>query len=257
VSDVDGAEVEELRRLVALSCRILARTGCVREITGHVSARIPGTDEVVVRCRPPQDPGVEFTVAADIKRVSLDATNAHLDGGYALPGEWAIHTELYRSRPEIGSVVHGHPRSSLLCGVMDLPLRPIVGAYDPGMLDLVVRGVPVYERAVLISTVELGRQVADLMGDSDACMLRGHGVVTVGASVQDSTVRAIKLEALADLVLRIHAVPGAEAIELDDRDIKEVGGFVSSRNAAQLYADWTFDHYRHALGDRADVTRRN
>jgi ribulose-5-phosphate 4-epimerase/fuculose-1-phosphate aldolase len=257
VNDIGDTEVEELRRLVALSCRILAWTGCVREITGHVSARVPGTDDVVVRCRPPQDPGVEFTVAEDIKRVPLDATNADLDGGYALPGEWAIHTELYRARPEIGSVVHGHPRSSLLCGVMNLPFRPIVGAYDPGVLDLAVRGVPVFPRSVLISTVELGGQIVDLMGDTDACMLRGHGVVTVGATVQDATVRAIKLETLADLTLRIHAVPAAAAVDLDDQDIKEVGEFVSSRNAAQLYANWTFDHYRHALGGRADVLRRN
>lgn len=254
MSEID--EVEALRARVALSCRILAHTGCVREITGHVSARVPGTDDVVVRCRPPQDPGVEFTVVDDIRRVPLDATNADLDGGYALPGEWAIHTELYRSRPDVGSVVHGHPRSSLLCGVLDLPLRPIVGAYDPGMLDLAVRGVPVFPRAVLISTAELGSDVVDVMGDTDACLLRGHGVVAVGPTVQESTVRAIKLEGLADLTLRTHAVLDAEPIELDDRDIDEVGRFVSSRNAAQLYANWTFDHYRHALGARADVFRR-
>lgn len=257
MSEIDDAEVEELRGIVALSCRILALTGCVREITGHVSARIPGTDEVVVRCRPPQDPGVEFTAVDDIKRVSLAATNADLDDGYALPGEWAIHTELYRARPEIGAVVHGHPRSSLLCGVLDLPLRPIVGAYDPGMLDLAVRGVPTYPRSILISSVELGREVVDVMGDTDACMLRGHGVVAVGETVQDATVRAIKLEGLADLTLRTHAVRDTELIELDDPDIEEVGRFVSSRNAAQLYANWTFDHYRHALGARADVSRRN
>lgn len=252
MTDVD--EVEELRRLVALSCRILAWTGCVREITGHVSARIPGTDEFFVRCRPPQDPGVEFTVADDIKRVSLETTNADVGGGYILPGEWPIHTELYRARPDVGSVVHGHPRSSLLCGVMDLPLRPIVGAYDPGMLDLAVRGVPVFPSSVLISTVELGQQVAGLMAGTDACMLRGHGVVAVGATVQEATVRAIRLEALADLTLRTHAVAG-EPIELDDQEIKEVGGFVSS--GVQRYAIWVFDHYRLALRERADVLRRN
>ena len=53
-------DIEAMRADLALSCRILAETGCVREITGHVSARIPGTDDILVRCRPLQDPGVSF-----------------------------------------------------------------------------------------------------------------------------------------------------------------------------------------------------
>jgi ribulose-5-phosphate 4-epimerase/fuculose-1-phosphate aldolase len=91
--------VDELRSLVALSRRILAATGCVREITGHVSARVPGTGTVLVRCRPRQDPGVAFTVADDVKAVDLGATDVDLPEGYALPGEWPIHSELYRRRP--------------------------------------------------------------------------------------------------------------------------------------------------------------
>jgi ribulose-5-phosphate 4-epimerase/fuculose-1-phosphate aldolase len=198
---------------------------------------------------------VEFTIVGDIKRVPLDATSDDLDSGYILPGEWPIHSELYRARPDVGAVVHGHPRSSLLCGVMNLPLRPIVGAYDPGMLDLAVRGVPVYPSSVLISTVELGQQVARRMVGADACMLRGHGVAVAGVNVQDATVRTIRLEGLADLTLRTNSVLGAEPIELDDEEIKEVGGYVS--NSIQRYASWVFDYYRHVLGDRADVSRRN
>lgn len=249
-------DVDELRTLVAQSCRILASTGCVREITGHVSARVPGTDRFLVRCRPPQDPGVEFTVVDDIKLVDLETTNADLDGGYALPGEWAIHTELYRARPDIGAVVHGHPRASLLCGVLDLPLQPVIGAYDPGAMELAVRGVPVYPRAVLISDRELGGALAAAMGEADACLLRGHGVVAVGEDVQQATVRAIKLETLADLTLGLHNVAGAEPILLSPEDRAEVAEFVSSRNAARTYAQWTWDFYLRSLS-AADVTRRD
>ncbi|MGD9985547.1 class II aldolase/adducin family protein [Pseudonocardia sp.] len=257
IGPADAGDVDELRVLLALSCRILALTGCVREITGHVSARIPGTDEFLVRCRPPQDPGVEFTVADDIHRVGLDATNADLAGGYALPGEWAIHTELYRARPEIGSVVHGHPRSSLLCGILGLPMRPIVGAYDPGAMDIAVDGLPIYPRAVLISDVALGKELAATMGESRACLLRGHGVVTVGDDVRDATVRAVKVETLADLTLRLHAVSPEPPAPLPAADVDEVAGFVSSRGAAATYARWTWDYYTHALGPRADVDRRS
>jgi ribulose-5-phosphate 4-epimerase/fuculose-1-phosphate aldolase len=250
------SEWDELRADVALACRILAETGCVREITGHVSARAPGAAKILVRCRPPHDPGVRFTVADDIKLVDIDATNADLDGGYALPGEWAIHTEIYRARPDVGSVVHAHPPASLSCGILNLPLLPVIGAYDPGAMELAVRGVPVFPRAVLISDPELGRALAGTLGDLDACLLRGHGSVAVGADLQQATIRAIKLETLAELTLRLRAVPGAPPTLLSDEDIKEVSSFITSRNAAAAYARWTWDHYRLLLGEAADVTRK-
>jgi ribulose-5-phosphate 4-epimerase/fuculose-1-phosphate aldolase len=250
------SEWDQLRADVALACRILAETGCVREITGHVSARVPGTGKILVRCRPPQDPGVRFTVADDIKLVDIEATNADLDGGYALPGEWAIHAEIYRARPDVGSVVHAHPPASLSCGILNLPLLPVIGAYDPGAMELAVRGVPVFPRAVLISGPELGRALAATLGDLDACLLRGHGSVTVGDDLQQATVRAIKLETLAELTLSLRAVPGAAPTLLSDEDIKEVSAFITSRNAAATYAHWTWDHYRLLLGQAADVTRR-
>ena len=38
----------ELKQTVALACRILAMQGLVKETTGHVSARVPGTDRITV-----------------------------------------------------------------------------------------------------------------------------------------------------------------------------------------------------------------
>jgi len=127
-------DIEDMRAELALSCRILADTGCVREITGHVSARIPGTDDILVRCRPLQDPGVSFTTPDDILRVGLDATNDDLPPSHRLPGEFAIHTALYRARADIGAVVHGHPRASLLCGVLAQTPEQLRGALWPAGL---------------------------------------------------------------------------------------------------------------------------
>ncbi len=252
----DSADIQALRESVALSCRILAATGCVREITGHVSMRVPDSDMFLVRCRPPHDPGVQFTIADDIHIVDLESTNTDLPGGYALPGEWPIHTEIYRKRPDVGAVVHGHPRSSLLVGILGLPLTPTIGAYDPGAMELAVRGVPIYERAVLIDRPERGGELAAAMDDKDVCLLRGHGVVAVGATLQEATVRAIKLETLADLTLSTYAIPGAEPAVLTQADAEDVSGFVNSRKAALTYAEWTWDYYRHSLGSAADVSVR-
>jgi ribulose-5-phosphate 4-epimerase/fuculose-1-phosphate aldolase len=243
-----ATSLDELRRQLALSCRILAATGCVREITGHVSARIPDSDMIMVRCRPLNDPGVEFTTVDDIHAVGIDATNDDLPPTHRLPGEFAIHSEIYRRRSNVGAVAHGHPEASLLCGVLDLPLVPMVGAYDPFAMSLAVSGIPRYPRAVLISTRELGTDVADVMKDTHACLLLGHGVVTTGEDIVEATVRAIKLETLADLTMRSHAA-GRAPRPISDEDIAGVHEFLDSSKAARTFAQWTWDFYVHSLGD--------
>ena len=43
----------------------------------------------------------------------------------------------------------------------------------------------------------------DVMGDNDICIMRGHGVVVCGKSVEDATIKAIKLDALAEMNLEL------------------------------------------------------
>jgi ribulose-5-phosphate 4-epimerase/fuculose-1-phosphate aldolase len=246
--------VHQLRRQLALSCRILAAAGCVREITGHVSARIPDSEDIFVRCRRPEDPGVQFTTVDDIRRVSLDATNDDLTEDYSLPGEFAIHTEIYRSRPDVGAVVHGHPESSLLCGIANLELKPLFGAYDPAAMQLGIEGVPVYPRSVLISTRPLGQDLAAQLGHHSVALLKGHGIVAVGQDIAQATVNAIKLETLSDLTLKAHAVAGPDGpCAITEEDRAEVSGFVSRAGAAHTYARWTWDFYARRLEGAADV----
>jgi ribulose-5-phosphate 4-epimerase/fuculose-1-phosphate aldolase len=240
-------DIEAMRADLALSCRILAETGCVREITGHVSARIPGTDHILVRCRPLQDPGVSFTTPDDILRVGLDATNDDLPPSHRLPGEFAIHTALYRARTDIGAVVHGHPRASLLCGVLGLPLRPVIGAYDPAAMDLAVKGVAQFPRAVLISTPSLGDDMVGAMGASNAALLIGHGVVTTGDEIVEATIRAVKLETLCDLILTAHMARPGGAPALPAADVEAVADFVDRSGAVKTFARWTWDYYARSL----------
>ena len=63
---------EELRQKIMLTCRILAMEGMADRITGHVSARIAGTDEMWIRCRSPEEEGVRYTTIDAIRRVNFD-----------------------------------------------------------------------------------------------------------------------------------------------------------------------------------------
>jgi ribulose-5-phosphate 4-epimerase/fuculose-1-phosphate aldolase len=237
--------IDELKQQIVEACHILAATECVREIVGHVSVRLPGTDEMLVRCRRPDDPGVEFTELVDIKRVAFDGTSSELTGGYMLQGEFSIHSEIYRKRPDVNAIVHGHPRASLLCGILDLPFDPIVGAYDTWALEVTLKGVSVFPRGILISTPELGQELADLMGDADVVLLQGHGVVTVGPDVPVAVVRAIKLETMAEILMQAYTAGGPPKVLSNEDVVEKMDHW---RPNAPTYARWIWDFYRRKLG---------
>lgn len=52
-----NAELDEVREKVAPACRILGIMGLVDEITGPVSVRLPGRDEMLTRCRGDSEEG--------------------------------------------------------------------------------------------------------------------------------------------------------------------------------------------------------
>ncbi|WP_345638188.1 class II aldolase/adducin family protein [Rugosimonospora acidiphila] len=193
---------QELYEQVATASRILGTAGLARETTGHVSARV-GDGRMLLRCRLESEPGLRFTRTA-IAEVDFDPDPTDPPGSMRLPIERHIHGQLLRLRPDAGAVVHVHPWSNWLAGIAEIPLRPVMGAFDPGAMAIAVNPPPIYPHSWLISSAERGAQLAEFMAGHDACVLRGHGVVTVGATVQEATVRAIRLQTIAAASVAAH-----------------------------------------------------
>src|ERR1700689_1862750 len=79
------------------------------DYSGHVSARLPGTDRVLIPGRDASRAGI---TVADILVVDPDGKT--LEGKGPPPTETAIHTGVYRARPDVQVVGHGHPPMSTL-----------------------------------------------------------------------------------------------------------------------------------------------
>ena len=215
---------DDLRHKVALSCRILAMTGLMKDVLGHVSVRIPDApEEMLIRCRGREESGLLFTEDDDIRRSDFSGTSSDLAGQYMLPGELPIHGESLRLRPEVGCVIHAHPPAALLCGLAGIEFRPMLGAYDGGFsLRLALDGIPEYPRSVLISRPDLAVELISFMGSRSVCLMRGHGVTVVGATVEDATVRAIQFEALCRITWQL-AVAGKTPHQVPPPDVAEFG----------------------------------
>lgn len=214
-------DMTEIRSDVAMACRVLVKHHLAHDIIGHVSARTaPGAQELWIRCRSLDEGGLARTTAQAIRRIDL---RGERDPGYGfdLPLELPIHGAILAARANLGAVVHAHPLHSVLCSVADVPLRRVYGAYDDDGLLLVNDGIARYARSRLVSTWELGVELAETLGDKGACLLRGHGIVTVGATVGEAMLRALRLERLCSFAWQLHLAGMASTIPaISDEDLR-------------------------------------
>jgi ribulose-5-phosphate 4-epimerase/fuculose-1-phosphate aldolase len=229
-----------LARKVALSCRILAKLGMFKETTGHVSARL-GDAHMLIRGRGPKETGLLFTKRPDVIAADLDGRNQDKTAGLKPPNEAVIHGEIYKARPNASAVVHAHPPAIVLCSVAGIELRPIFGGYDPNSMRLALKGIPVYPRSLTLHTPEQVRAMQEVMGDGDICILRGHGLVVVGTSVEQATVTAIKLDTLAKMNLQAASL--GQVPSISQEDIAEFKSRAGKGNSSveglwRYYCEW-------------------
>jgi ribulose-5-phosphate 4-epimerase/fuculose-1-phosphate aldolase len=183
--------------------------------------------------------------------VRFDGSDLERADEYETPTELPIHGEIYRARNDVKAVVHAHPRASMLCSILRLELRPIFGAFDPASMKLGAMGVPVFPRSALVRDREMGQQLASTLGYKPVCLMYGHGIVSTGASVQEATITAIKLETLASLTLEC-AKTGIQPEVIGEEDrlyfqrLKETQSVDATAHSKDVF-NWTWRHYTKLL----------
>jgi L-fuculose-phosphate aldolase len=186
------------RELVATASRILAAQGHDDLIWGHASLR----DDRGCWIKSAEWSLAEVT--AD--RVHLvDGTGAVLEGDGPRHSEYPIHTEILAARPDVGAVVHTHPPYAVALAATGQSLLPISHAANMFVPPAVPRFTTTGD---LILTQELGKQVADALGDANALFLVNHGIVAVGPDLQTATVRAVVLERACYQQMLTHSFGG-------------------------------------------------
>lgn len=235
---------------VARACRVLAHRGLVEDVLGHVSARV-GDDRVALRCRGPIERGLRFTLPTDVRLVDLAGriVDGGDDLGFTVPNEAPIHLATMRRHPVVRSVVHAHPPSALVVGLASANLLAMFGSYDIPAARLAAGGIPVHPRSVLICDEATADEMLATMGDRPVCVLRGHGIVTTGASVPAAILHALAIERLARTALAILAVHGAPR-PIPDDDLAALPDLGSGLNQDAL---WRF-HLATLAADGWDLT---
>jgi ribulose-5-phosphate 4-epimerase/fuculose-1-phosphate aldolase len=162
--------------------RFLYRRGFI-EGFGHLSVRVPGTDTF----RLTRHSLALKADADDFLLMNMDGKV--LDGRGDAPGEYPIHLEILRSRPDVGSVVHYHGMHSTAFTTSEQTLKAI-----HLMGTLFHDGIPVYPDPRLVSNKQRGEALAKSLGPHRAVLLRAHGAAITGASVEEAVGGAFLFE---------------------------------------------------------------
>jgi ribulose-5-phosphate 4-epimerase/fuculose-1-phosphate aldolase len=236
---------EELREKVAVSCRILAMECLVDRTTGHVSARVANGKEMWIRCRSPQEEGVRYTTIDAIRQVDFDGKGPHKDDQYQVPYELPIHGEIYKKRRAVGCVIHAHPEEALICGITELEIRPIFGAFNIEAMRMALEGIPVFPRSYLVTRSDLAAPMIEIMGEKSICLMKGHGITVTGKTVEEATMRALNFNVLARATLQV-AQTGRRAPDISADDIEKLPDLGSTFNDT-----WVWRYYVRKLKEEA------
>jgi len=219
---------------VVAANHILYAQGIV-DAFGHVSVRTAANRFLLARSLAPAQ-----VTAADIIEWDLSANPVNSGEKRAGYRERFIHSEIFRVRPEVVSVVHCHAASLIPFGITGVPLRPV---YHNS--SFVGEGVPVFEirlaagdTDMLVGTPELGKALARTLGNKPAVLMRGHGAVIVGRSLEEAVARSVYLEVNARVQAQAMAM-GERISYLSDQEVKLRAGANEYGRAWELWKSQT------------------
>ena len=215
-------ELDEVRYKVAVANRILSELGLatgVRASLGHASLRLPSDPgKFVVKGR-----GYRIDVLARMRpedMVTCDLEGEWVDGpAESLQcGEIKMHSCIYKNRPDVQSVVHVHPKFTVVMSTLRQGLYPMVQEGIP----VVRRPLPVYPHTKTVTTEPEGQEVARLLAGGPAVLLLGHGAATVGVGLEESVMRMIHLEHQAEMNYYAYCAAGGNHAHIPDNLADEV-----------------------------------
>ena len=225
-----GVVAREALEELAAASRILVDQG-VFDAAGHVTMRHPERADrfLMSRSLAPQ-----LVTADDIMEFTVDSEPCEPPGRQPFIERY-LHAEIYRARPDVMAIAHGHSPSVVPFGLVSTPL--LATYHNAAFLAY---GVPVFDiRAkfgstdIVINSAARGAALAEALGDTCVALLRAHGFVAVGPTLPAAVFRAVFTEVSARVQLQA-ATLGGPIAALD----AEEGRKADAINLATVGRSW-------------------
>jgi L-fuculose-phosphate aldolase len=207
--EFDMTRDEAKKKLVA-GGHILEAVGQGDMTRGHISVRLP--DDANRFYMKPHSFGFDEMNVDNL--VTCDLTGNKVDGWAPRHSEVFIHSEIFKLRPDINSIIHTHPTYSVAFSASGRKLRALS---QPS--TLFVDNYGVYTGTIdLIRSTVTGHGVAKALADFPVVFLKNHGVVVCGSCIEEAVIFSIMLENACQIQMIAEAA-GETASEFQREDI--------------------------------------
>jgi ribulose-5-phosphate 4-epimerase/fuculose-1-phosphate aldolase len=206
----DSVEEERLHRKqrLAASFRLFGKFGFDEGIAGHITVRDPAhADRFWVNPF-----GMNFKHIRVSDLICVDHTGAVVEGDAPVnTAAFAIHSQVHAARPDVVAAAHSHSLHGKAWSSLGRLLDPITQdacAFfeDHGLFD---------DFTGVVLDVEEGKRIAAALGDNKAVILRNHGLLTVGHSVDAAVWSFITMERSCQAQLLAEAAGTPVLIDAD------------------------------------------
>ncbi len=243
--EFDSVEDERLYRKqrLAATFRLFGRFGFNEGVAGHVTARDPEHPELFW-----VNP---FGLSFDLIRVSdlicVDHTGAVVEGDWPVnQAAFAIHSQIHQARPDVVAAAHTHSKCGRAWSTLARTLDPITqdacAFYtDHALFD---------DYTGVVLDVEEGKRIAHALGDNKAAILRNHGLLTVGHSVDEAAWWFITMERTCEVQLMAEAA--GTPVLIDEDDAQQAFTQVGSKFAGWFSFQPLYDKIVHDQPDLLD-----
>jgi ribulose-5-phosphate 4-epimerase/fuculose-1-phosphate aldolase len=236
------------KQRLALSFRIFGRFGFDEGVAGHITARDPG-DPTLFWVNPF---GMSF------KQITVDDLLLVDHRGQVVEGIWpvnraafAIHSSVHDARPDVVAAAHSHSKFGRAFAALGRELAPLTQDSclffeDHSLFD---------DYTGTVNDPEEGKRLAHALGGNKATILRNHGLLTVGTSVEEAVFWYVTMERTCEVELLARAA--GEPVLIDDEVARatqaENGGHLQGWFQAQPLFDWIAEADPGAFGSTEPV----
>lgn len=241
----DSVADERQHRKVRLAAgfRLFSKAGFDEGVAGHITARDPEfTDTFWVNPF-----GMHFSLIKASDLIRVDHDGKVVEGNRAVnAAAFAIHSQVHQARPDAVGAAHSHSVYGKALSALGITLAPItqdVCAFydDHGLFD---------DYTGVVLDTEEGKRIAHALGDHKAVILRNHGLLTVGQTVDSAIWWFMTMERSCQAQLL--AMAAGPLVEITTQNAQVTHGQIGGELAGWFQFQPLFDRIVHEQPDLQD-----
>jgi L-fuculose-phosphate aldolase len=211
--EASGHEVikmeEELKKELLGYAKRMEQMGLVVGTSGNISVRKGET----VAIKPSS---VDYGTMSIDDIVLVDLEGNVVEGERNPSSELKMHLAVYRSRPNVGAVVHTHSKYASVLAVLGTPILPVLDEvvnYFGGSIECSKYGMP--------GSSELAKNAVEALAERNGVLLSHHGALACGKDLKSAFENAVRLERVAEIFVIASSIGKPESVPDESIDVEK------------------------------------